>query len=85
MTITISSDEQSTTDKILRFLRSEKVPFEIQTPHDVAPSRDEFLVNFRESLLWAKEHQAGKVSHEQSFDDFLNELERELESEKNYA
>lgn len=85
MTITISSDEQSTTDKILRFLRSEKVPFEIQASEDVAPTKDEFLANFKESLLWAKEHQAGKVSHEQSFEDFLNELEREIESEKAYA
>lgn len=85
MTITISSNEQSTTDKILRFLRNEKVPFEIQASEDVVPTKNEFLANFRESLLWSREHKAGKVSHEQSFDDFLNELEHEIESEKNYA
>lgn len=83
MTITISNIETPTFERVLSFLRQEKIVFDIV--EDKPQTKSEFLADFKESLLWAKDHAAGKVKHEQSFEDFLNELENELEPQKQLA
>ncbi len=85
MTITISNIETPTIERVLSFLQRENVPYVLQTANEAAPSRAEFLSDFRESLLWAKDNTAGKVTQEQSLDDFLDQLENEVTNEHQTA
>jgi hypothetical protein len=85
MTITISNIETPTIERILSFLQRENVPYILQTTNETPPTQEEFLSNFKDSLLWAKDNTAGKVTQEQSFDDFLDQLENEVINEHQTA
>ena len=95
--VTITFQTEPNNADLLRLLdlaRRFKLPFQIaekskktknEAPLNNVPTKSEFLADFKESLLWAKQHDAGKVEHQQSFDDFLNALENDIEAEKAFA
>ena len=84
MTITITATDSPLTERIIQYLRREKVQFAVQpdgNDADVPPTKAEFLEGFRESYLEAK-HKDITGEKGQTFEEFLDEMEQELESEK---
>ena len=95
MTITISSNEPSTIDRVLQLLRREKVPFSFQPERTDKPlTKEEALANidadenakafyadFIDALEWSNAKARGEVEQGQSLSDFLNEVQLELEEE----
>lgn len=85
MTITISSNNTSTIDRILRLLRREKVPFafhpEPTDTLDDVPSKAQVLEDLRLSLIEAK-RDADMGIRGQSLIEFLDEYEAEINAEK---
>ena len=75
MTITISSDEPSTIDRVLHLLRREKVDFDIKkTKKDVLDDLKDAVAEVRRKDLTGEQGQ--------TFEEFLEEFEAELDAEK---
>ena len=87
MTITLSENvAPSTIERILDYIKHEKVPYVVNVPNgnNLNTSKSEFLDGFKEALIEAKyKEKTGETG--QSLSDFLDEVEQELELEKNVA
>lgn len=80
-------DEGSKIDRVLRFLRRENISFSYQFDAEsngsAKKSKDVFFAELKESVEEIRAIQQGEKPHGQSLDDFLDELDAELETEKN--
>ena len=82
MIISISENTaQSTIERLLQFLQQEKVSFKIDVlPNDSAKQKR--IAELMEAIEWSNARNRGEIEPEtQSFRDFLDELEREIELE----
>ena len=93
VTIQIPSPSDVSIDRLLRFLRKEKIAFSY-VPNSVADASEvdaamaekfntPFFVDMKEAIDEIKAIQRGDKPHGQSLSDFLDELDAEVETEKN--
>jgi hypothetical protein len=82
MVISISENTaHSTIERLLIFLRQEKVSFKIDAlPKDSVKQKR--VAELIEAIEWSNARNRGDIEPDpQSFSDFLNELEKEIEAE----
>ncbi len=93
VTIQFPSPSDVSIDRLLRFLRKENMAFTYVPNSDNEPSEVDaamaekfkapFFVELKEAIDEIKAIQRGEKPHGQSLSDFLDELDAELETEKN--
>lgn len=93
VTIQFPSPSDVSIDRLLRFLRKEKMAFSyVPNSGDASSEVDAamaekfktpFFVDLKEAINEIKAIQRGEKPHGQSLSDFLDELDAELETDKN--